>query len=152
MIDLNREEIEKAAKAFIPEAKEQVLGTYRVKMTREPMADFTFQIATEAVKDILQSVIAMCQEPTESIAENSDYNEGWKHGLDNLASKLNFFLDCPEMLGVSRDNLKANVCKCGHSSMSHRDKGYDADVAGSLPGQGSCTENNCNCEAFNGQS
>lgn len=32
------------------------------------------------------------------------------------------------------------VCECGHHRLDHRDRYYDADQAGSLPGQGRCQE------------
>lgn len=48
--------------------------------------------------------------------------------------------------GIKMDEDKM-LCQCGHYWSSHRDKGYDADIAGSMPGQGSCTEDGCSCTA-----
>lgn len=42
-----------------------------------------------------------------------------------------------------------SICDdCGHYQLAHRDRGYDADVAGSMPGLGSCTEDDCPCKEF----
>lgn len=44
--------------------------------------------------------------------------------------------------------MRDEICECDHHWSTHRDKGYDADVAGSMPGQGSCTEKDCPCKSF----
>jgi hypothetical protein len=44
---------------------------------------------------------------------------------------------------ICEETKVEDVCKCGHHWSDHRDKNYDADVVGSMPGRGSCTE--CEC-------
>lgn len=47
---------------------------------------------------------------------------------------LDVLLWCPRCFEQHVDEAKPDICeRCGHYQLSHRDKGYDADVAGSMP-------------------